>query len=139
MRVYMRVFICVRAVRCAPHQALLLVRGTASATDWKINLKESAVPVVYSSGSAGLRDVEGYAHDGMLQGARAILNVYGVAKIVFRLLLEGFTVKTVGHSLGELCIYVYMYAYKYIYICIYIYECIHARVYVYMCICPSAV
>ncbi len=78
-----------------------MVRGTASATDWKINLKEAAVPVVYSSGGSGSRDIEGHAHDGMLQGARAILNVYGVAKIVFRLLLEGFSVKTIGHSLGE--------------------------------------
>jgi hypothetical protein len=36
-----------------------------------------------------------------LSGARVILEHYGVAGIVYRLMINGFDVKTVGHSLGE--------------------------------------
>lgn len=46
------------------------------------------------------REVAGFAHKGWVEGSRAILSVYGVQEIVHMLLIEGFTVKTVGHSLG---------------------------------------
>ena len=81
-------------------EALLIVRGTASMTDWKININDNTAQFVYRSGISGSVDVIGYAHEGMLEGARAILKFYGVRKIIHRLLLEGFNVKTVGHSLG---------------------------------------
>lgn len=81
-------------------EALLVVRGTASMTDWKINMNDNTAQFVYKSGVNGSVDIPGYAHEGMLEGARAILKLYGVSKLIHRLLLEGFNVKTVGHSLG---------------------------------------
>ena len=76
--------------------------------DWKINLKDSVAPFLYCEGDAGeIGDVAGSAHEGMLCGAREILNQYGVRRMVHRLLAEGFVVKAVGHSLGDCNISLY--------------------------------
>lgn len=83
---------------------MLLVRGSNEATDWKINITDELISYSYQSIKTPNLDagdsVTGAAHKGWVEGARAILLTYGVLEIVHMLLIEGFTVKTVGHSLG---------------------------------------
>ncbi len=78
------------------------MRGTASVVDWKINLNDAAAPFFYFEGEAGQVSVHGFAHQGMLYGAQAILGSYGVREIVYRLMVEGYSVRTIGHSLGNM-------------------------------------
>ena len=84
-------------------EALLVVRGSASTMDWSINFQESLAPCQYRHycpAAGQVVTVDGHAHSGFQQAARAILADYGLRDYVLRLFAEGFDVKVVGHSLG---------------------------------------
>jgi hypothetical protein len=60
-------------------QAMVVVRGTASFTDWTINVKDRSLPMAYLSGPAGATEVVGCAHEGMVRDMciyRCILLIY---------------------------------------------------------------
>lgn len=81
-------------------EALLVVRGTQSSVDWTINLSETMYSFVYRSGPRGEVPVSGGVHTGMMLGALAILDVYGMRACLHSLIERGFDIKIVGHSLG---------------------------------------
>jgi hypothetical protein len=81
-------------------EAMLVVRGSKSSMDWAINMEESTVPLQYHCGSPAGSVVTGQAHKGIYRGAMGILDGYGVRAHLQILLIKGYTVKVVGHSLG---------------------------------------
>lgn len=81
-------------------EAMVVVRGTQSMADWTININMVPKEVTYYQGKDGDSKFLGQAHAGMTKGAEAIINLCGVGKMVDDLLLKGYSIKVVGHSLG---------------------------------------
>lgn len=81
-------------------EAILAVRGTQSAVDWSINVDDKMRPYTYRSGECGEKAVEGKVHHAMMEGALKILDVFAMRESIHQLVLEGYEVKVVGHSLG---------------------------------------
>ena len=86
-------------------EALLVIRGSSSVVDWNINLKDNVVNFSYWRGSGfkgegPLQQIDGKVHEAMLDGARKILDLYGMRPCISQLLDNGFDVKVIGHSLG---------------------------------------
>ena len=86
-------------------EALLVIRGSSSMVDVKINMNDKLRPFTYwqgtgKQGDGPLQAVEGQVHETMLDGALKILDLYGMRSCLSQLLETGFDVKIVGHSLG---------------------------------------
>ena len=84
----------------ARREAILVIRGSKSPTDWQINIHSSTTRLMYRAGPRGETCVADSVHTGMLVAARAILDVFGMRRSVHKLLSHGYDVKVVGHSLG---------------------------------------
>lgn len=82
-------------------EVMLLIRGSQSSMDWSLNLNEVPKDYSYLSGAHGEAAVDGKAHGGMLEGALALLDDYGVRQSLLTLILiHGYKLTVVGHSLG---------------------------------------
>jgi len=86
-------------------EALLVIRGSSTVVDWKINMSDDLSDFTYWSGTGRrgdgpLRAVRGQVHSGMLGGVHKILDLFGMRVCLTRLLEAGFDLKIVGHSLG---------------------------------------
>jgi len=83
-------------------EALLIVRGTHQAMDWSINLSEEPHSFTYKAGSltSSLSPVSGFVHKGMYEGAKGILDEYGLRDYISSLSCKGYSIVCAGHSLG---------------------------------------
>jgi len=81
--------------------AILVVRGTASALDWTINLNGLPEAMTYFKGPEGKDGtIEGNVHGGFYRGAQAILQHCHMYEALEMLLEMGYSVRLIGHSLG---------------------------------------
>jgi len=87
-------------LQCTRKEVLICIKGSTDILDWGINLNETPEEINYYSGPYGQTCVEGKVHRGIAQGARAILENYGVRECIKSLVERGYTVRVVGHSLG---------------------------------------
>ena len=85
--------------KCTQKQILICIKGSTEVLDWGINLNEKPQDIKYYSGPYGQKCVEGKVHSGIILGARAILENYGVRECVKSLVERGYNVRIVGHSL----------------------------------------
>lgn len=81
-------------------EAILAIRGTQSAVDWSINIDDKMRPYTYRSGQFGENAIEGSVHHAMMEGALKILDVFSMRECIHQLVLNGYDIKIVGHSLG---------------------------------------
>lgn len=83
-------------------EAVLIVRGTKSNSDWDINFREASIPYKYHYGKSGKAEdfIEGEVHSGMYDSATAILETNNMKIQIFELLKKNYVVTIVGHSLG---------------------------------------
>ncbi len=82
-------------------EAILAIRGSASALDWTINLNNIPEDIVYFKGLQGDGDIiEGKAHGGIYRGAEGILRHCHLYEAIENLVANGYDVKVTGHSLG---------------------------------------
>lgn len=83
-------------------ECVLTIRGTISAMDWTINIKEDIEPFTYYLASPGKdhSSVQGFVHGGMYQGVLGILDSYGVRNIIASFAELGYNISVIGHSLG---------------------------------------
>lgn len=81
-------------------EAILAIRGTQSAVDWSINVDDKMVPYTYRAGQFGEKAVDGSVHKAMMEGALKILDSFAMRECIHQLVLNGYDVKIVGHSLG---------------------------------------
>lgn len=86
-------------------EALIVIRGSSTVVDWKINMSDELSDFTYwlGSGKRGdgpLKAVHGQVHSGILGGVHKILDLYGMRTCLSQLLEAGYDVKLVGHSLG---------------------------------------
>lgn len=81
-------------------EAILILRGTKSFSDWHINVNKSAMKYKYHAGSDAKTLVDGQVHIGMFNSASAILDVHCMKLALMHLFDHGYTIKIIGHSLG---------------------------------------
>ena len=81
------------------NEAVLVVRGSTTPSDWAINGDADDAPLFGAAeGVTGPADFK--AHGGILRAARAILNDCGAGEAVDALRSRGIGLTLVGHSLG---------------------------------------
>ncbi len=86
-------------------EAMLVIRGSQSTMDWSINFEEELMEMQFSyrpviTTPTLLQNVMGYAHKGIYNGARGILDGYGARVFLMLLFNSGYNIQMVGHSLG---------------------------------------
>ena len=82
-------------------EALLVIRGSATALDWTINLNCIPSQITYYKGAQGDEgELKGSVQSGMHRGAISILEHCHMAAAIDMLLSQGYSIKVVGHSLG---------------------------------------
>jgi hypothetical protein len=79
---------------------VISVRGSSESKDFYINAQLDGIDFEYHAGSVPGNVVSGKVHAGMIRGAKAILDDYGLRYAVQRLAADGYCIKVAGHSLG---------------------------------------